>query len=229
MGNNVPTTVPIFRSEAGVTLLGGGPFDEKDLDLSLTNAPRLVAADGGAIASLALGLSPDAVYGDMDSLPPSAQGQIPSDLIHLIAEQNSTDFEKTLRHVDAPFTIAVGFTGARVDHELAVYHVLAARPDARCVVLGASDLVCHVPGRITLDLPPGTRVSLFPMQSVTGRSDGLKWPINGLEFHPSRKIGTSNIATTGPVNLAFDGPGMLVILPKIHLGRVVAAFAGGSI
>jgi hypothetical protein len=91
----------------------------------------------------------------------------------------------------------VGFTGARLDHELAVFHSLVARPEhaASC---SASGLV-FAPRPARLDLPPGTRVSLFPMTAVTGRSEGLRWPIDGLDFHPAHRIGTSNAATGGMV------------------------------
>ena len=55
-----------------------------------------------------------------------------------------------------------------------------------------------------------------------GRSEGLEWPINGLELDPMARIGTSNRAT-GPLRLEADGPGLLVILPRARLADVVAA------
>ena len=60
---------------------------------------------------------------------------------------------------------------------------------------------------------------------MTGRSQGLRWPIDGLDFAPSGRIGTSN-EVTGPVVLVFDGPGMLVITPREALEQVSAALAG---
>jgi thiamine pyrophosphokinase len=229
MGDNVPRAAPLFRSETGVTLLGGGALGPGDLAAALALAPRLVAADGGAAAALAAGLMPEAVWGDMDSLPPAARARIPADRVHAIAEQETTDFDKALRHIAAPVVLAAGFTGDRVDHELAVYHVLAARAATRCIVIGSADLVLHAPPRLELDLPPGTRVSLFPLAEVTGRAEGLAWPIEGLAFHPARRIGTSNLATAGRVVLGFDGPGMLVILPRGQLAAAAAAVAAASV
>jgi len=229
MGNNVPTEAAPFRSAMGVTLLGGGALGAGDLAAALAVAPRLVAADGGAMAALDAGLMPEAVYGDMDSLTPDARARIAPDRIHEIPEQDSTDFDKALRHVHAPIIVAAGFTGHRVDHELAVYHVLFARRDLRCIVLGARDLVVHAPPELTLELPAGTRVSLFPLDLVTGRSAGLEWLIDGLAFHPRSRIGTSNRSTGAPVRLAFDAPGMLLILPRAALAQVAAAVAGASL
>ncbi|NKX43660.1 thiamine diphosphokinase [Roseicyclus persicicus] len=229
MGDNVPRPAPLFRSDTGVTLLGGGALGPGDLDAALALAPRLVAADGGAAAALEAGHMPEAVYGDMDSLPDAARAKIPAARIHTVPEQESTDFDKALRHIVAPVVLAAGFTGARVDHELAVYHVLAARAAARCIVIGSADLVLHAPPRLALDLPAGTRLSLFPLAEVTGRSEGLAWPIDGLAFHPARRIGTSNRTTGSRVALDFDGPGMLLILPRAALARAAAALASASV
>lgn len=229
MGNNVPSDAPIFRAETGVTLLGGGALGPSDLAIALAVAPRLVAADGGAAVALAAGHTPEAVYGDMDSLTPEARGQIPPGRIHRIDEQDSTDFDKALRHIRAPLVLAAGFTGDRVDHELAVYHGLVARSETHCIVLGASDIVLHAPPALSLDLPAGTRLSLFPMADVTGRASGLTWPIDGLAFHPTRRIGTSNSTTGGPLRLSFDAPGMLVIVARAHLGAVAAGIAAAPV
>jgi thiamine pyrophosphokinase len=229
MGNNVPSDAPLFSAREGVTLLGGGRLMPDDLQAALALAPRLVAADGGAAAALEAGLMPEAVYGDMDSLGDAARARIAPGRIHAIPEQASTDFDKALRHIRAPFVLAAGFTGDRVDHELSVYHGLVARAETRCIVLGAQDIVLHAPPELALDLPPGTRLSLFPMTAVTGRSEGLDWPIGGLGFHPATRIGTSNRATGGRVRLWLDGPGMLLILPRTELAAVVDAVAGASV
>ncbi|MBF9035515.1 thiamine diphosphokinase [Rhodobacterales bacterium HKCCE2091] len=221
-GDNGSNPAAIVHAATFVTLLGGGELEPADLDTALARAPTLVAVDGGAGAALALGHRPDAVIGDLDSVTPEDLAQIPSQLVHRIAEQDSTDFEKALRSVAAPGAIAVGFTGRRIDHELAVYHALAADGAPRVLVLGREYVVFHAPGAVSLDLAAGTRVSLFPIRPVSGRSEGLRWPINGLDFAPGVKIGTSNEAT-GPVRLDFDGPGMLVILPRSGIDAALAA------
>lgn len=215
------------QSRSPVTLLGGAPIETNDLAEALALAPTLVAADGGADQALAAGHVPDAVIGDMDSLSPEARAQLAPETLLEIAEQDTTDFEKALCSMDAPLVLAVGFTGARTDHELATFSQLVRSPAGHVIVLGHEDIVFHAPPALVLDVPPGTRVSLFPMRPVTGTSEGLRWPIEGLYFAPDTRIGTSNIAA-GPVHLAFDGPGMLVILPRAMLTRAVRALLPGS-
>ena len=59
------------------------------------------------------------------------------------------------------------------------------------------------------------------MGPASGYAQGLKWPLEGPEFTPSGRIGTSN-ETTGPVLLQTEGP-MLLILPRAHLGILTRA------
>ena len=62
------------------------------------------------------------------------------------------------------------------------------------------------------------------MGAVEGLSDGLKWPLRGLNFAPDGQVGTSN-AATGPVHLTITAPKMLVMLPVDRLNIVVTALA----
>lgn len=213
---------PIVQSNDGVTLVGGGELDPASVEHSLTIAPCLVAADGGADAALALGLRPEAVIGDLDSASAATLAALGADRVHRISEQDTTDFDKCLRSISAPFILAAGFTGARLDHGLAAFHALVRHPGQRCILLGGQDICFLAPKILVLDVPKATRLSLFPLGPVAGRSTGLRWPINGLAFAPDRLIGTSN-ETIGPVRLSFDAPVMLVILPIDCLRAALAA------
>lgn len=203
-------------------LVGGGPAGAAGLRLLARIAPCVVAADGGARAALAAGLLPEAVIGDLDSLDAASRAAIAPERIHLVAEQDSTDFDKALRSISAPVVLGAGFLGARRDHELACLNALVRHADRPCVLVGRSEVILHLPPVLDLPLGAGDAVSLFPLRAVTGRSRGLHWPIDGLAFAPDGRIGTSNRAT-GPVHLAMDGPGMLAILPRRVLRPLVAA------
>ncbi|MFC3615510.1 thiamine diphosphokinase [Lutimaribacter marinistellae] len=214
---------PIVHSSSPVTLVGGGELAHDDLALALSHAATLVAADSGAQAALAAGHVPHAVIGDFDSLSADARAQIPQARLHEISEQDSTDFDKVLRHVAAPLCLGVGFLGARLDHQLAVMNTLVRRAERPCVLIGAHEVVFHAPPEIALDLGPEDVVSLFPLARVTGRSEGLEWPIEGLVMEPHGRIGTSNRAR-GPLRLEVDAPGLLVMVPRRALASVTRAF-----
>ena len=210
---------PVLVSHAGVTLIGGGPVSAADLAEALALAPDLVAADGGADRALSLGAVPKAVIGDFDSLSAAAKAALPAARLFHIAEQDSTDFEKCLTRIAAPFVLALGVLDGRHDHGLAAMNAISRLKEPRCILLGAEDLVFLAPPELSLDLPEGTRFSLFPLGPARGTSRGLRWPIEGIDFSPSGRIGTSN-AVVGPVSMSCEGP-MLVILPRGLLARVV--------
>ncbi len=228
-GDNLPISNVIVDTNTFVTLLGGGDVNTADLDMALALAPVLVAADGGADTALRHGKTPRAVIGDLDSLSSEGRAAIDDATVYHIPEQDSTDFDKALRSIVAPLILAVGFTGRRIDHELAAYHGLVARPDARCIILGTDDIAFHAPPQIVLDLPPGARLSLFPMAEMGIASTGLRWATDGIAFHPARKIGTSNEVAVGPVRLTPTRSGMLLILPRVHLAAAITGLVGAHI
>lgn len=212
-----------------VTLLGASDVTKAVFDESRRLASLLVAADGGAGMALGFGHVPDAVIGDFDSLTPADKARIPPDRFYHIAEQTSTDFEKALSRIAAPLVLAVGFTGGRLDHELAVYNALVRHADRPAIVIGEHDICFHLSGRTELILPGATRVSLFPLADMRCASTGLRWPTDGIAFSPSGRVGTSNHAVSERVVIEPDGPGMLAILPRAQLARAISALAGRAV
>jgi thiamine pyrophosphokinase len=209
----------IVESLRGVTLAGGGPFGAGLLARARSHAPVIVAADGGADRLLRLNVEPEAVIGDFDSISQQAQSRLAGRLFP-IPEQETTDFDKALRSIKAPFVIGIGFVGGRLDHELAVLNALLRQPDQRCLLISPKDVTFVAPLEMHLDLPRGSRFSLFPMGAVSGESEGLRWPIRGVPFAPDAAIGTSN-EVIGPVRLRFSTRKMLVVLPIKALAAVL--------
>ena len=213
----------IVQSTAGVTLAGGGGFSLKMLQSALVRAPRLVAADGGADRLLRFGQVPEAVIGDLDSVSTAARRRL-ADRLFTVPEQSTTDFDKALRAIAAPFVLGIGFLGGRLDHELAVLNTLARHLHRRCLLIGPRDVIFLAPRMLDLTLPAGSRLSLFPLGPVRGTSTGLRWPLQGHAFAPGGMIGTSN-QVTGPVQMTFDADLMLVILPRSAMAAALDAFA----
>ena len=217
-------TNKILRSERGITLVGGGAVDDGDLKLALGYAPDLIAVDSGAGVALANGYMPRAVVGDFDSISESDRTQIPKDRLFPITEQDTTDFHKALSRIVAPVILAVGFLGDRLDHQLAAFSSLVSCANQPCILIGRFELAMHLPSRFSVETEPGDIVSLFPILPVTGRSQGLEWPIDGLALAPDGRIGTSNRAL-GAVHIETDGAGLLAMFPRARLARVVDALS----
>ncbi len=206
----------IVNSLEPVTLVGGGVVGVNDLKQAVLLAKQCIVADGGLGHVLAAGLIPKAVIGDIDSANAAELRQIGQNLIHKIADQDSTDFEKALDYIAAPVILAVGFTGGRIDHQMAVLNALVTHRDQCVVVVAETEIILHLPVDITLPTQAGDVVSLFPMRETSGTSQGLKWPIAGLNFAPDGKIGTSNLAL-GSVEIHTNSPGLLAIIPRTRL------------
>lgn len=226
-GDNIRELLVIVHKNEPVTLIGGAEVTRDSINRALSVAPHVVAADSGADAALAHAVEPSVVIGDFDSLSDAARQHLPRTALYPIPEQDSTDFDKCLRNIVAPLVVGIGFSGDRLDHQLAAYNTLVRHPDRRCVILGREELVFLAPPSLSLDLPRRTPLSLFPMGAVEGVSDGLLWPIAGLNFAPDGRIGTSNEAQ-GRVQLSLTAPKMLVILPENTFEIVVDAFLDTS-
>lgn len=208
-----------------VTLVGGGALDLAMLEAARVVAPALVAADGAADRLDRLGFLPDAVIGDMDSIGDPAAWAGRTRLVHL-SEQDTTDFEKCLYATEAPLYVAAGFTGRRVDHMLAVFHAMLRRADKRVVLLGEEEVMALVPPDrpFAMALDPGAVVSFYPLRPARGvLSEGLEWPIDGLSMAAGAVIGTSNLAVAHEVKVAFDAPGVLVMVARKYLGALIEA------
>ena len=219
---------PLLRSRGGVTLVGGGELAAPVLRRALALAPRLVAADGGADAALALGFRPERAVGDFDSISDAARAALGTARLHHVAEQASTDFDKALRHVAAQFVLAVGFAGARLDHTLAAFNVLARHPGRRCLLLTEREVAFLAPRALRLRLTPGTRLSLFPMAPVRGEGTGLRWPLAGHDFAPGGMIGTSNETVAAQVDLRFSADAMVTILPAEYLEAALTGLGAAT-
>lgn len=213
------------HTKTGVSLVGGGNPDRADIVISMAVAPLLVAADGGANFCFEAGFTPTAVIGDLDSISDKSRLSLPASTLIEYLDQDLTDFEKSLHLIQAPFVIASGFTDGRLDHTLANFSVLARRVGPPTILLGGTDIAFAASQELTMDLPVGTRFSLFPMTPMRGHSTGLKWPIDGLTIDPAGRLGTSN-EVTGPVHLTFDAPGTIVIIPREFLQPACQALNG---
>jgi thiamine pyrophosphokinase len=165
----------------------------------------VIAADGGTRHTLAAGVTPAVVIGDLDSLPPEVQARLEaagSRLIRFSPRKDKTDLELALLHAareGATEIIVLGALGGRLDQTIANVLLLALPElegvDAR-IVEGAQEAFL-IRSEATVEGRPGDTVSLIPLEGdaegVT--AEGLEWPLreSTLRFGPAR--GVSNVLT----------------------------------
>ncbi len=208
-----------------VVLVGGGDLNLAALNGLSSRGWPLVAADGGANSLRDLDVTPAAIIGDMDSLDDPEHWRSRCQLLQL-AEQDTTDFEKCLYSIDAPGFVALGFTGKRFDHTLAVMHSLSVYARRRNIMLLAEqDVLWARQGSTRLQLQAGMRLSVYPLSRVCFESScGLEYPLDGLVLEQGKAIGTSNRVVEAGVEIrpgAGDDGLYLLITPLESLALLL--------
>src|SRR5688572_9079688 len=110
------------KSDKVAIVLHGDLGRTDDLWTWTKEADVVVAADGAADVLLSLGIRPDIVIGDMDGILEETLSVLPEAAVINQPDQNSTDFQKALRHVHENFDVksvaVLSYEGTRVDHML---------------------------------------------------------------------------------------------------------------
>lgn len=162
----------------------------------------ILCADGGFHHALALGLRPNVVIGDLDSIAALDQESIRSAGITVLRypqDKDETDLELALRHAleqGSSAILIIGALGKRLDHTLGNIGMLVdpalASLDVRLDDGLEEVLLCRREARIRG--AAGDLVSLLPWGGpVHGiRTAGLKWPLLDGTLLPERTRGVSN-------------------------------------
>jgi thiamine pyrophosphokinase len=224
-----PMTTPAGGERRAVIVADGDSDREHLRDLVAADPrPLLIAADGGARALLALGLRPDLVIGDGDSLPEADRRRLLDAGVELRLASPAKDESDTelcvLAAIDAGATaIAIhgGFGGDRPEHSLANLLLLADRRlDGREVELrvGSSRIVgmgtAAAGARLDIAGAAGDYVSLFavagPVRGI--RTSGLRFPLldETLIVGPAR--GLSNELTRSEARVETAAGRLLVVI-----------------
>ena len=223
-----PVTIPQRNKRAAVDarpaarsacIFCNGELKEPDRTRTiLAGAELIIAADGGAKHLAALGVNPDVIIGDMDSLDADTgwNGEGAVRIPHSPAKDRS-DAELA---VDYAFdhgcdqVTLMAAVGKRLDHTLGNVALVATYPGRVAILDGDSTLVA-VDGtkKCMLHGSPGTAVSIisYSPAQVRVRTRGLKYPLSNepLAF-PTR--GLSNELSETEACLCVSGGILLVCI-----------------
>ena len=171
-----------------------GEFDS--LALPIDPEDLILAADGGLRHTQTLGLTPDAVLGDFDSL-----GFIPENAQVFPVEKDDTDallaVREGLRQGCREFYLYGAMDGTRLDHTIANFQILEflALRNARGYLIGKEQLatvICN--GSLEFPQEATGILSLFCLGAdATGVTlQGLKYPLEQGVLTAGRPLGVSN-------------------------------------
>lgn len=187
----------------------------------------VICADRGYDHARLLGLSPDLVVGDMDSISPESRS-VAHDLgsrleIHP-PRKDATDTEIAVDHtlaMEAGKVLMLGALGGRVDHELANLMLLV-----KIAKLGrqaeALDNVCRVLAVVADSEPATARIAALPGDLLTiipvsgecrGVSlKGLEYPLSEATLPIGTSLGVSNVFAADEATVSLENGAMLVIV-----------------
>ena len=172
-------------------ILAAGPLG----DLArLIGLPRpddvIICADGGTHHAILLGLTPDVVIGDLDSVGPDHVAALRSNGRTRVIEdpdQRRTDLELAIALALARGCndiIVLGGLGGRMDHALANLLLPArlalSKPHLPPIAFtDGQHWIRHIDTPLTLLGKPGDIVSVIPLTPIPGlRFEGLLYPAN---------------------------------------------------
>jgi thiamine pyrophosphokinase len=189
-----------------------------------TGLGYVVAADGGAERAAHLGLRPDLVVGDMDSLGVAARARLEAAGVPFQvwpAEKDASDLELALQAAlarDPAHLVLLGvFGGERLDHALAGV-VLLSLPeligrDVVCLDAGRRVRLLRGPSEVVLQGPTGDLVTLLPfgVDALGVRTSDLAYPLHGERLRLGSSRGLSNVRITARARVSLRAGLLLVI------------------
>ena len=107
--------------EGGCVIVANGRFPSAELPLRLLKEAKTIIACDGAVKTLyEKGIHPDAIVGDLDSIPAGLRERY-ADRIHHVEDQEINDLTKSVRFAHTQGyreVLILGATGLREDHTL---------------------------------------------------------------------------------------------------------------
>jgi thiamine pyrophosphokinase len=163
----------------------------------------VIAVDGGACHAWKVGVDPQRVIGDLDSLTPAEQGRLRSSgaqISDFPPRKDETDLELALLHAaseGAESIVVLAALGGRLDQTIANL-LLLALPELDGIdvrVVEGLQVAFLIRDEMLIEGQPGDTVSLIPLggDAVGVTTEGLEWHLDGdtLIFGPAR--GVSNV------------------------------------
>jgi len=138
---------------------------------------KIIAADGGAGNCIKLGIIPNYVIGDFDSISNKAKSKFRKILIH-DKSQDKTDLEKAIslaKKLKCTRLAIIGAIGSRIDHTISNI-ISLLKTNVPSEIFDEANNVFVVENKIKLTGKKNDIVSVIPISNVKGLAyTGLKW------------------------------------------------------
>jgi thiamine pyrophosphokinase len=207
-------------------IFANGNFKKSTFLLSkLQEDDLIIAADGGARHILELGLRPDILIGDMDSISPTLLDDLKDQGTQLIVyprDKDHTDLELAILHAlqnGVQEVLLFGVLGGRLDQTLANLMLLTKDEWAglSLTISNSPDIAYMMRDQniISLQGNPGDIVSLIPLSAIVTKvsTNGLRWPLKNAELIIGNTISVSNEMIKNSASVEI-GKGKLLLVHR---------------
>lgn len=200
-------------------IIANGPFLIHEIIKEAMEGMRIIALDGAANKLFKLGIVPDVVLGDFDSILPDVYDYYCDNAEVILAEnQDQTDLDKAIAYCDrqqADSITVICATGGREDHHQGVMHSLrlAYRPD-RPIVLHSDQQTMRWAKDETIQLVgvAGDHCGIIANSIGSCCSKGLRYECKNHEYSICNRM-LDNTATLNIKGWAW------VIMPPLLQGQ----------
>ena len=182
---------------------------------------RLICADGGARIALALGLTPDVVVGDLDSLDEAALARLKAMGCRFVvypAAKDWTDLELALKlavQEGATEIVILGALGGRLDQELAniLLLLLPELQDISARIVDDRQEIFVARDRAEIAGQSGDVVSLIPLGGDAEGivTEGLLYPLSDEPLLSGPARGVSNVMIGPKARVALRSGAVLIV------------------
>ncbi len=202
----------------GAVLVANGALEwTEELTRIAAFGRPLLAADGGGDHLARIGLRPDAVIGDLDSISGSARRWVGEERLVVRPDQDRTDLEKALAYafdeLEVEQLTVLAALGGRSDHESGNLGLLAREALGTSLVYRQADsLVLAASGNLELPAVPGETWSFWTYDpAVRVTIEGVHWPMERARLDVAGRPSVSNLATAKRVRLEAEGGAVVVM------------------
>lgn len=182
----------------------------------------LICADGGADSAKRLGIVPDFIIGDFDSIKPKTLKFFGNkSKIIQINRQNDTDVEKCLKFAikrNYSEIVLLGAIGDRLDHSFCnIGIVLKFFDKIKVRIISDKSILTPYEGNPEISTVKGETISLYGFNDRTKiTSNGLKYPLKQTVLPFGKRESTSNVALRQSVHLKIEG-GIIFVIRDFNL------------
>jgi thiamine pyrophosphokinase len=169
----------------------------------------IISADGAANILYDMGIKPDIIVGDLDSVREDLLQTIP---YIKIEDQGYSDFQKALSYIAAKSlapSIICGIGGGYLDHIINNINIFL---ETKSLVISDGMVGLCVEGTNTFVLHQNTKLSIFGIPECIVSSSGLKWELidSKLTFPGNASLSNRTLSSEVTVNVKH-GKALLLI------------------